>query len=301
MSTLEEIKSVALDKSLSKSQKVETFVKKYGYKKSVAEREIDNIILVARFNERREREELRLALTYGVEIECYNVRRVDLINKLREYDIVCTDECYNHRDHTDGVYKCVSDASIQGSNANEIVTPVLKDLDSLKIVCKALGEVGAKVNKSCGLHVHIGAQNLTIDNIKNVCENYQVLETFIDSFMPASRRENFYCKSLRDIDLNGVDDKLSLIRAFRGDRYHKVNVTALDRHNTIEFRQHSGTTDFKKISNWIKFLSALVRYSRDNGLLPTTAEDSAKNTILNLLDEDTRRYFEGRINHFINE
>ena len=45
------------------------------------------------------------------------------------------------------------------------------------------------------------------------------------------------------------------------DRYYKVNACAYDRHRTIEFRQHQGSTDYEKISHWVKFLAALVEYS----------------------------------------
>ena len=37
-------------------------------------------------------------------------------------------------------------------------------------------------------------------------------------------------------------------------------------HQTIEFRQHQGTTDFKKISMWAKFCIKLVEWSLNNRL-----------------------------------
>ena len=48
------------------------------------------------------------------------------------------------------------------------------------------------------------------------------------------------------------------------DRYYKVNAVAYDRHKTIEFRQHSGTIEYEKISNWVMFLARLVEYSYKN-------------------------------------
>ena len=44
-------------------------------------------------------------------------------------------------------------------------------------------------------------------------------------------------------------------------RYYKMNLQSYSRHQTIEFRQHSGTVEFTKISNWILFLHNLVEYS----------------------------------------
>jgi hypothetical protein len=37
-------------------------------------------------------------------------------------------------------------------------------------------------------------------------------------------------------------------------------------HKTIEFRQHSGTTDYNKILNWINFLRKLIVYSFDKNI-----------------------------------
>ena len=43
------------------------------------------------------------------------------------------------------------------------------------------------------------------------------------------------------------------------------------RHNTIEFRQHSGTVEFEKIANWILFLHNLVEYSKTKKVLASEA------------------------------
>ena len=49
--------------------------------------------------------------------------------------------------------------------------------------------------------------------------------------------------------------------AFGFDRYYKVNVMSYNNHRTIEFRQHSGTTEYEKIKNWIDFLTAFLNWS----------------------------------------
>src|SRR5947209_4242565 len=59
-------------------------------------------------------------------------------------------------------WKAERDGSIRpeaGYMAAEIVSPVLKGADGLrqlKAVCDWLQSVGAKVNRSTGLHVHVG-------------------------------------------------------------------------------------------------------------------------------------------------
>lgn len=51
-----------------------------------------------------------------------------------------------------------------------------------------------KVNGSCGLHVHIDAAGFSMETWRNLALSYKHLEPVIDRFMPASRRDNYYCR-----------------------------------------------------------------------------------------------------------
>lgn len=204
-------------------------------------------------------------LTFGVEIESYHYTRESLIAAGVQNGLQVHSEGYNHRDNKT-YFKIVSDSSLQGDNTNEVVSPILKGnkgLNSLKAMCDTLAAVDARVNRSCGLHVHIGAENLSDDHYVRIVRNYQKLESVIDSFMPNSRRGNNsrWCHSLQGVDFSRCTTKRDVYDAMHGDRYYKVNAVAYLRHKTIEFRQHSGTVEYEKISNWVKFLAKLVEYS----------------------------------------
>lgn len=212
----------------------------------------------------------RMSFTFGVEIECL-VPRYDIESIATRNGMPFRYEGYNHVDN-DRYYKFVSDSSIRGANPIECVSPVLSGrngMKSLEVCCRSLNDAGAQVNKSTGLHVHIGAKGLTPQQYANVFSNYFYLENVIDSFMAPSRRgnNNCYCRSLQDhcglvdcVNPNGVSIELD------NDRYHKVNPVSFVRHKTIEFRQHQGTTDFKKISMWVNFCAKLVAWSKKNRL-----------------------------------
>lgn len=204
------------------------------------------------------------SLTFGVEIECYNFTRDMLIDNAVRKGLYVRSEGYNHEDKH--YFKIVRDGSLTGENTQEVVSPILKGdkgLNSLQILCSALSEVNAKVNVSCGLHIHIGAANMKDAHYIRIVRNYQKIEKVIDTFMPESRRGNNsrWRRSLQDKDFAFCTTKRDVRCAMSFDRYFKVNAEAYDRHRTIEFRQHSGTTDYVKISNWILFLAKLVEYS----------------------------------------
>lgn len=241
---------------------------------------------------------------FGIEIEMFGVEKRKLLNAIRAEGIEIYDEHYNHstRPH----WKLVSDSSIQGSLGIEIVSPPLQGLDGLtqvEKVCSALSRVGAKINKSCGFHVHIDASTFTLDNWKNIYKNYILLEDVIDSFMPISRRasNNSYCKSLKargaqSTLINKISNCGSASEADRlitggNDRYYKINYQAFLRHGTIEFRQHSGTVEYHKISNWVLFLHHLISYSESNVVSGQDFESLSK-----FIPAELSTYLQGRIN-----
>lgn len=261
------LKAIALSNK-SQSEKVKEMQKATGMTATAARQQIATIVFMSQ-NERRASVRSQIRFTMGVEIECYNINKQSIIDTLRAERVNAISTGYDHTDYAD-TYKLGYDGSIDGSNGCEVVSPVLRNLASLKKVCKTINEAGAKVNKSCGLHVHFGAQNFTIAQWVRVIRNYAALESIIDSFMPMSRRgsNNTYCKSIARaaayLEAFGARTMRDIENAFRDDRYHKVNVMSFRRHNTIEFRHHSGTTDFTKIENWINFLRGLLEYSINN-------------------------------------
>lgn len=233
--------------------------------------------------------------TFGVEIECYNVRPRTLIEKAHTKGVEMHHEGYNHRDN-ERYYKLVSDASLQGNDTIECVSPILKGdtgLNSLKATCDALEAVDAKVNKSCGLHVHVGGE---IDETQyvNVFNNYYHLQRVINTFMADSRQNCRWAKPIRE-NVKQCVTPSGIHEALRCDRYHVVNPCSWSRHHTIEFRQHQGTTDYTKISNWARFCVKLVAWSKDNRLNHhiSTIDDIA------FLNDEEKAFFKARAEHFL--
>lgn len=208
-------------------------------------------------------------LTFGVEIECINCNRLSLINAGSSHNLEIQSEGYNHRDNNHYI-KIVSDSSLRGENANEVVTHILngkKGLDTLKSLCSSLSEIGATVNRTCGLHVHFGCTKMNNEWYVNIFKNYQMCKRVIDSFLAPSRRGEsaMYCNGIARFDYDTCHTA-SDIREMMGSRYFCVNPESWARHKTIEFRHHQGSVDYKKISTWVEFLASLVIYSYSNRL-----------------------------------
>jgi len=204
---------------------------------------------------------------FGIEIEAYNCTRERLARELTAAGIRVNVERYNHTDHNDH-WKLVTDSSLSGNNTFELVSPILhgeQGLEELEKVCWVLDLCNAKVNDSCGLHVHMDAAEFDLQTWKNLIITYKRLENVIDHFMPLSRRNNRYCRTIStisEIAINRASNISDLRAAFDNNRYHKINLEAYARHRTVEFRQHGGSTNFTKMSAWIHFLAKMITFAK---------------------------------------
>lgn len=119
-------------------------------------------------------------------------------------------------------------------------------LQDLSKLCGVLHEVGAYVNKSCGLHVHLDARQFRDGReVKTFGSYIERCLPVLQHMIPTSRRDNSYCKY-------GMSSSVS------GDRYYMVNLAAWERYGTVEVRMHGGSVDFPKIANWISLLKSIV-------------------------------------------
>lgn len=179
----------------------------------------------------------------GVEVECFsNVHRDSLSSLLRKAGL--------HR-HVHPA----NDGSIHPPNPTQQgveirvlgqereIGQIIRDL------CSVLKEADAKVNRSCGLHVHLDMRGREPENC------YRRLYIALDllyAMVPLPRRSNQrYCAR------NVYSDLLSQQQT--RNRYVAINAESLGRHNTLECRLHSGTTSADKINNWIEILTSIVR------------------------------------------
>ena len=235
---------------------------------------------------------------FGIELELScaqgsNVQQIaSIIRQGSGSNVTVVSEYARAHDPAQG-WKLVHDGSIVCSrdfpncSRFELVSPILCGEAGLRVcsrVVHSLQGVAVSVNKSMGFHVHINVEDMGVSSLKKVCQNFVKYEDVIDTFMPLSRRSgssesNQYFKSnkLAVGDVNKSNLERSRIIAACGatsdlcrtmnptGRYYKLNLQNLStgRQPTIEFRQHSGTSNFEKISNWVRLCMVIVTNSAD--------------------------------------
>lgn len=217
---------------------------------------------------------------FGLELEFFNISEGRVQTLLQGAGIQCWRSYYE--DSGTG-WKITDDGSIVGDYSVELVSPILSGVEGLRQVAKVvriLSDAGAKVNKSCGFHVHVDANDLPSNVLLNVYRRYALHESMIDTFMVKSRRanNNEYCKSTRNLldrtvnvaknmdpsEVAELMDERCIGGRWSGGRYNKVNLCAYLRHGTIEFRHHGGTMNVDKVLSWVMFCVNFVETSMES-------------------------------------
>jgi hypothetical protein len=229
--------------------------------------------------------------TFGVELEIVVPFSVtELSRKLTAAGVPCESLGYSHT-VTSG-WKVVTDSSVPntgGYDGMELVSPILKGADGLKMVEKVVGLLlkwGCNVTRSCGTHVHVDGRDLGLDGFKQLVQVHAKYEGTMDKLVAENRQEdNQYCQSNRwqglDVLIEKVERATTIeevakasnavrygeINTQYGSRYRKLNLQSYWRQGTVEFRQLQGTLDAKLLVNWIKMAVAMVEgaATRDTG------------------------------------
>jgi len=208
---------------------------------------------------------------FGIEIECA-ISDNAAIAALASTGLNVSDRRNGYHESNDfSKWRVEYDSSV--NNGCEIVSPVLEGEDGfeqIRKIVKALSTAGGRINRSCGLHVHVQASDLDGQWLKNIMSRYDANADAIDAFMPPSRREGGYanrqyCNRFSDgVNSSSFARATSVdgVRRCFYDRYVTVNLQPLTRLGTIEFRQHAGTLNADKILNWVGFCQQFIESSR---------------------------------------
>ena len=138
----------------------------------------------------------------------------------------------------------------------EFVSPVFKGTEGLKQLLRDLETIkgfGAKVNGSCGLHIHVGIDKTNaklVEKLRTLVANFE--KAIFASTGTKSREMGRWCAGLQRYG--------SADAARRTNDYCRYQVLNFNTGNkpTVEFRAFGATLNAKKISGHVKMCVALV-------------------------------------------
>lgn len=223
--------------------------------------------------------------TFGLELEFGGISRqraIDTVTRVlgaSQYNF--SNEIYDSKNRK---WKIVRDSSVngQGGDSNELVTPPLKyeDIELLQEVVRALRKSGAKVDTSCGIHIHVGLEPYTAKSLKNLIKFYGKYENmFYKAVNVHDNRQNSYTKKFTEYhselfnkanSIKTVDDiKEIWYRHHDSDpnnHYDTSRYCGLNLHNiwykgwysgTVEFRFFNATLHAGEIRSYVTLILAM--------------------------------------------
>lgn len=188
-----------------------------------------------------------------------------------------------------------------------------------KKLCDAFADNDVYINTSCGFHLHVSNKRFFTPLVMNrIILTWSAIEDFLLATQPRSRFNNTYCKRYlaqyvhdqkngRKL-LRGKQNLIDQLRSTNNGRYQTMNLQALSDHGTIEIRLHAGTTQYKKVIEWVNLMLLFFTYCLKNynhrevvGLFDQKISDQKIANICNMLGltEKQEVYFKGRVHKFL--
>lgn len=263
-------------------------------------------------------------LTFGVELEFVLTSRDAVFEAIRAAGVPVENHYRAHQSRADrDAWVVCPDGSV--SSGGEVVSPILRGaagLVALAKVCDAMVAAGAKIDRNCGMHVHVGARNvLTMRQIRNVAKMFLRHEAAFDQIVPPSRRNSanrFTQRNATAGGSRGIESKFAALDAaanlrdvanvmnggfdernhYTHHRYYSLNFQSYASHGTIEFRQHAGTTEATKAVEWVKLVVGFVARATELDAVKNDATPATLDELLRKTDAAGRRFFQARAAHF---
>jgi hypothetical protein len=241
---------------------------------------------------------------FGLELEFTNLSRDDAARAIAQVingnTFFTKERSYDKRIVTgaDGrKWQVMSDASVRGSHSNrggEFVTPICKyeDMSTVQECIRALRRAGAKVDYTCGIHVHVDGANHNARSLKNLAFMFRSKEDMIYKGVGAEdRKHNQYCKPIDDelvenirkikkLDMHTLADVWyktyapyeSRAQHYNSSRYHGLNLHSIWYRGTVEFRLFHSTLHAGKVRAYICLCLAMSAYAINAKRMNVTTE-----------------------------
>ena len=189
------------------------------------------------------------------------------------------------RDGDNRQWKVVSDSSIRresrrgrstnASYAVEFVSPICKyeDIETIQELIRKLRSSGAKVNDSCGIHIHVDASTHDVKTLRNIVNIMAAKEDLLYKTLKVDVHREHYCakadtrfldelnakrpSSMSDFEHIWYNGPSGRYQHYDETRYHGLNLHSVFSKGTIEFRLFNSTLHAGEIKSYIQLCMAI--------------------------------------------
>lgn len=169
--------------------------------------------------------------------------------------------------------------SLGGGEQCEFVTPkcTYDDIPVVQECIRALRKAGAKVDGSCGIHIHIDGANHNAKSLKNLVFTFRAKEDLIFKAVKTQQsRLNRWCQPINDELIDNIKKVKNIDSAklkdvwygtyrdwhdesahYHASRYHALNLHSLFYRGTVEFRLFESTLHAGEVRAYISLCLAM--------------------------------------------
>lgn len=194
-------------------------------------------------------------------------------------------DTFSVRDGDSRQWKVVSDSSIRresrrGQSRNaayavEFVSPICKyeDIETIQELIRKLRTAGAKVNDSCGIHIHVDASPHDVKTLRNIVNIMAAKEDLLYKTLKVNVHRQHYCAKADTRFLDELNEKrptsMNTLESiwyngptgrydhYDETRYHGLNLHSVFSKGTIEFRLFNSTLHAGEIKSYIQLCLAI--------------------------------------------
>lgn len=174
-------------------------------------------------------------------------------------------------------WRIENDGSLRGRFPDEKAEYVLavplsyaKTIQAIKGLAEAQKDAKLNFSFRTSVHVHMNVTEYTEDQLLNLIYVYYLLEKPLIRLCGGHREGNRFC--LRMCDGDGIYDVLkdiitngvTRLRMWSGEqiRYSALNLNAITKYGSVEFRGMQGTLDVPTLQGWLAIINNLGEYAK---------------------------------------
>lgn len=194
-------------------------------------------------------------------------------------------DTYTIRDNRNRQWKLVSDASIRCRNRSnrsasrdysvEFVSPICQyeDIETIQELVRKLRAGGARVNDSCGIHVHVDASSHTPQTLRNIVNIMASKEDLLYKTLQVQVNREQYCqkadtrfldelnhkrpRTMDEVEEIWYNGRGGRYNHYDNSRYHALNLHSVFSKGTIEFRMFNSTLHAGEVKSYIQLCLAI--------------------------------------------
>lgn len=228
---------------------------------------------------------------FGIEIEMTGLTRCEAARVVAGYFHSATTfvggiyDAYTVRDSQNRQWKLMKDSSIRCENKDgghasdrhsvEFVSPICEyeDIETIQEIVRALKEKGARVNTSCGIHVHVDASRHNPQTLRNIVNIMASKEDLLYKTLDIKVDRQRYCKkadtrfldqvnqvkpgTMQEIERLWYNGPSRSYSHYDHSRYYGLNLHSVFSKGTIEFRLFNSTLHAGKVKTYIQLCLAI--------------------------------------------